>query len=317
VVFVVGRSSFVADPSSLVLRRWSFVAGPSSLVLRPSSSVVRRSSLVVRRSSKIAMTTTIPEKPGYDIFRRDRPGWIPEWVGDDWNPHPYAYQTEEELMPAGRFHSRYMKLLSQLFDPLLERLGLYLLLDVFIFYRDWEGRKQRIAPDALIAPVFTELDDEQAARSYDLDVEPTPLCVIELTSPESHERDQDRKPFAYALLGIKEYLLLDIVDTDGKLRPQVGVTLWRLDERGYTVVEPDAEGFVTLDTIGVRLRADGRRLIALVVGTNEQLHTAMEMQTALEETQQQVAIEAKARQQAEEELERLRAELERLRKSQG
>jgi Uma2 family endonuclease len=263
------------------------------------------------------MTATIPEKPGYDIFRRDRPGWIPEWVGDDWNPHPYAYQTEEQLMPAGRFHGLYLQMLGEMLRPLLERLHLYLLLDVFIFYRDWEGRKQRIAPDALIAPVFTELDDDQAARSYDLDVEPIPLCVIELTSPDNHTKDQERKPFAYALLGIKEYLLLDIVDTDGKLRPQVGVTLWRLGERGYTVVEPDTEGFVTLETIGIRLRADGRRLVALVAGTNEQLRTAMEMQTALEETQQRAAAEAAARKQAEEELERLRAELERLRGSQG
>jgi hypothetical protein len=44
-----------------------------------------------------AMSTTLPERPTYNIFRRDRPGWIPEWVGDDWDPHPYVYQTDEEL----------------------------------------------------------------------------------------------------------------------------------------------------------------------------------------------------------------------------
>ena len=98
------------------------------------------------------MATTLPERLPYDIFRHDRPGWIPEWVGDDWDPHPYAYQTREELMPAGYAHGLYIQMLAEMLKPLLERLGMRLFIDVFIFYRDWEGRKQRIAPDVLLAP---------------------------------------------------------------------------------------------------------------------------------------------------------------------
>ena len=58
------------------------------------------------------MATTLPARPTYDIFRHDRPGWIPEWVGDDWDPHPYAYQNDEELMPAGHAHGLYIQMLA-------------------------------------------------------------------------------------------------------------------------------------------------------------------------------------------------------------
>ncbi len=27
----------------------------------------------------------------------DRPAWIPDHIIQDWNPDPYAYQTEEEM----------------------------------------------------------------------------------------------------------------------------------------------------------------------------------------------------------------------------
>jgi Uma2 family endonuclease len=245
------------------------------------------------------MATTLPQIPTYDIFRPDRPGWIPEWVGDDWDPNPYAYQTREQLMPAGRFHSLYLKTLSQLLDPLLERHGLFLLLDVFIFYRDWEGRRQRIAPDGLIAPIFTALDDEQAARSYDLDVEPLPLCVIELASPESHTRDAHEKRLFYMALGIGEYLLLDIVDTDGRLRPQIGIAVWRLVEGETVGVKPDGEGFLTLESIGVRLRAEGRRLVAQELSSGAILRTSPELLSALEAAEARAQAEAEARTEAE------------------
>src|SRR5215208_3479368 len=100
------------------------------------------------------MSTTLPLPPASDSMRQDRPGWIPDWVGDDWDPNPYAYQTEEELMLAGDEHSIYIQLLAEMLKPYLERSGLRLCIDVFLFYRDATGRKQRIAPDSLIAPAM-------------------------------------------------------------------------------------------------------------------------------------------------------------------
>jgi Uma2 family endonuclease len=267
------------------------------------------------------MATTLPGRPPYDIFRRDRPGWIPEWVGDDWDPHPYAYQTDEELMPAGHYHGLYIQMLAEMFRPLLERLGMRLFIDVFIFYRDWEGRKQRIAPDALMAP-GTDRAADDSLHKYDLDEEPVPLCAIEVISPGSREADVRGKRLFYAGLGIQEYLLLDVEDDDERLLPQIGVSLWRMQQDIQLPVAPDDQGFLTLESVGVRLRADGRKLVARVVASGEPLLTSPELVAALEtaeqarqQAEQRAAAETAARQQAEDELARLREELAQLRRT--
>ncbi len=36
----------------------------------------------------------------------DRPAWIPPEITPDWDTNPYAYQTEEELRPAGGYHGQ-------------------------------------------------------------------------------------------------------------------------------------------------------------------------------------------------------------------
>jgi Uma2 family endonuclease len=271
-------------------------------------------------------TETVSKRPPYDIFRRDRPGWIPEWIGDDWDPNPYAYQTDEELMPAGHYHSLYLQVLAEMLAPVLERLKLRRFIDVFIFYRDWEGRKQRIAPDMLIAPP-READPDESPHAYDLDIEPVPLCVVEIISPGSRQADSLDKKLFYAALGISEYMLLDVEDQHERLLDQVGLTLWRLEGDLPAPVAPDAEGYLRLETIGVRLRADSRRLVAQDLATGEPLRTGSELAAALAEAEQARAeaeqaraeaeqraqAEAVARQEAEAEAARLREELARLR----
>jgi Uma2 family endonuclease len=259
------------------------------------------------------------------LYHKDRPGWIPEWIGDDWDPNPYAYQTEEQLMPAGHYHSLYIQMLAEMLRPWLEQLGLRLYIDVFLFYRDWEGRKQRIAPDALIAPGREQQSDE-SPHSYDLDNEPIPRCVVEIGSPSSRVSDLQNKPLYYAALGIGEYVLLDVEDENERLLPQIGIRLWRLEQHVLLPVEPDPEGYLVLTSIGVRLRAEGRRLELRVAETGELLRTSPELtaalaaaetaraaaETARAAAEQRAEEEATARKQAEEELARLRAELAQL-----
>ena len=282
---------------------------------------------------------TVPHCRQADIFRADRPGWIPESVGDDWDRNPYAYQTREELMPAGHFHNLYVQILAEMLRPLLARKGLQLLLDVFIFYRDWEKRKQRIAPDALIAR-GAEVAPSQAYRSYDLDVEPLPLCVIEITSASSHMRDQHRKRLFYAGHCGAAYLVIDILDREDEQRlpENISLALYRLQGGDPVPVAPDAEGYLTLECIGVQFRTVGRRLIARVAATGEILRTAPELTDALAEAEQRATAAEQSRHEAEqrataaeqsrreaeqrataaeEELARLRAELAKLQGKQS
>ena len=50
----------------------------------------------------------------------ERPAWIPPEIGSDWDPNPYAYQTEEELMPAGGLHG---KILAYVLEALRDSQG--------------------------------------------------------------------------------------------------------------------------------------------------------------------------------------------------
>jgi Uma2 family endonuclease len=247
------------------------------------------------------------QRPTYDLFRPDRPGWIPEWVGDDWDPSPFAYQTHAELMPAGRFHNLYLQTLVEMLKPLLVRLKLIIAIDTFLIYRDWEGRKQRVAPDALIAAAI-ESDDRPRSGAYHLDEEPLPSCVIEITSPKSILADLYNKRLFYAWLGIHEYLALDVVQSEDPelLRDQIDVYLWRLVDGVPVAVSPDAEGFVLLESMSVRLRVDGQQLLLQVAETGEVLHTTVELTALLAKTEQR-AVDAEA------ELAHLREELARLR----
>jgi Uma2 family endonuclease len=254
------------------------------------------------------------QHPTYDLFRPDRPGWIPDSVGDDWDPSPFAYQTREELMPAGRFHNLYLQTLVEMLKPLLVRLKLIIAIDTFLIYRDWEGRKQRVAPDALIAAAI-ESDDRPRSGAYHLDEEPLPSCVIEITSPKSVLADLNNKRLFYAWLGIHEYLALDVVQSEDPelLRDQIDVYLWRLVDGVPVAVPPDAEGFVLLESIGVRLRIDGQQLLLQVAETGEVLHTTVELTTLLAKTEQARTAAEQRAVDAEAELAHLREELARLR----
>jgi hypothetical protein len=241
----------------------------------------------------------------------DRPGWIPPEVGDDWDPNPYAYQTEEEMMPAGYQHNRYLQILTQMLEPYLQTLGCIVMLDVFVFYRDATGRKQRTAPDMLIAHSI-ELTEQQLAYSYDLDIQPVPSCLVEITSDTSHHKDFYEQPLLYASWGVFEYLVLDIVDTQGLIRPQIGVYLWQLVDGHYQETTPDKDGYQVLHSIGVRLKANGRHLVAEVLETGEPLLTSAEKDGVIEATE---ARERQIRAESEAKIAALEAEIERLRKA--
>lgn len=131
------------------------------------------------------------------VLSLDRPGWIPENIGEDWDPDPYAYQTEEERMPAGGPHGQLLAYILEMVRHILASRGLVFLLDTFMLYRDERGIKRRIAPDLLLMPLRSPVP-----AAYDLDVEAPPLLVVEATSPDSHVKDLKANVALYQRLGI-------------------------------------------------------------------------------------------------------------------
>ncbi len=135
-----------------------------------------------------------------------------------------------------------------------------------------------------------------------------PSFVIEVVSPSDRrlrEMDEVNKLELYQRVGIPEYLLVDFPRRAAGHRFRLEG--YRLGPgRRYRAIEPDAEGRMLSETTGLRfgVSGDGQR-IEIFAPSGERLLTPLEMLG-------KAAQEAAARQAAEAELARLRAEIERL-----
>lgn len=256
----------------------------------------------------------VPSGPPPSHFP-DRPGWVPAEITANWDPNPYAYQTEEELMPAGGLHGQLLAYIVELLRYVLARRGLMFLIDTFLLYRDERGVKQRIAPDLLLMPARFP-----PPSAYDLDEEPPPLLLVEVTSPKSRLANLEHKATFYLNLGVPAYLAIDAVNSTGRLRRRIELHLWRRVDDEMQEMTPDEDDGFTLPEMGVRVLADGQRIRFVDLTTGDELLDSGELVAALEaERQQKLAeqqarlAERDARLRAEAELARLQAELRKLR----
>jgi hypothetical protein len=119
--------------------------------------------------------------------------------------------------------------------------------------------------------------------------------VFEITSRGSRLEDLGTKRAVYAMLGVREYFLYDPLGE--YLRPPLQG--YRLQEGEYQRITPESAGRFTNQALGLELRLEEGRLRLVDPATGERLLTPAE---ALAE-----------RRFAEAELERLRAEVVRLR----
>jgi Uma2 family endonuclease len=217
----------------------------------------------------------------------DRPGWIPPDIVTNWDPDPYAYQTEEELMPAGGPHGQLLTYLVEVLRLSFKQRGWMLLADTFMLYRDAHGINRRVAPDLLLMPYQSD-----APSSYDLAVEPPPQGVMEITSPRSHVKDlEDLVPFYFGL-GISTYLVIDAVTPQNKLRKQIQLHAWQVANGQPVKVVPDAAGRLVLPTLGLTVHALGRRLTFVDSVTGEVLMDVEQWQKAFEAQRQRANAEA-------------------------
>lgn len=112
-----------------------------------------------------------------------------------------------------------------------------------------------VSPDVMV--VTPQVAQPEELHSYHLDSDgPAPVFVAEVLSEETaEERDLDEKLYIYAMTGIEEYLLVDVV---GRFLPQ-RLVLKRLQPDRTWQDEQDADGGVT-SRLGFRviLDSDGR-----------------------------------------------------------
>ena len=218
------------------------------------------------------------------LARPERPGWIPSHITENWDTDPFAYQTEEELMPAGGLHGQFLTYITEVLRAPLQKQGLMLLVDTFLLYRNSSNVKNRIGPDLLLMK-----DCFPAPSAYDLDVRKPPCCVFEITSPDSHFKDLKTNVGFYFGLGVKTYMVIDAVTPQKKLREPIELHLWR-KPKGQLIqkVAADSAGYFLLPEMNIKVAVQQQRLVFVDVLTNEVLRDSGQLYDALEDTKQRV-----------------------------
>ncbi|MCE7988398.1 MAG: Uma2 family endonuclease [Caldilinea sp. CFX5] len=110
---------------------------------------------------------------------------------------------------------------------------------------------------------------------------PIPAFVIEVTSTETRNEDLDNKPLHYAALGIKEFLIIDILNETTGDWDLIG---YRLEDGPYyRRLSLDAEKGITFTTVGLRFVAVNRTRIEVYdSATGQRLLTSQELKTQAE-----------------------------------
>lgn len=183
----------------------------------------------------------------------------------------------------------------------------YVIGNMFFYYRQGNKRKHK-APDIM---VVKGIDATIRRRSYKLWEEKVPpSVVIELTSAETKNEDIVTKPALYASLGIKEYFLFDPLFEylDEQL---LG---YRMVEGEYVPIQPDTDGDLHSEELGVIFSIDGALLRVVDPQTGEFIPALEEAVEQAEQEAQRAEQEAQRAAEAEAEIQRLRAMIEQLTK---
>ena len=234
------------------------------------------------------------------------------------------YPPKMEPMPDGIEHAINFIKIVPLLRHVLDLLDMkaFALGDIYIYYLDEYGRRERVAPDALVA-LDISYKDTGEDQSYFVELlGKPPDLVMEMASRSTYRVDLEAKPPIYAQIGISEYWLLDPFDGKYYGTPLRGL---RLVDGEYVEIEMEELQDGALrghsEVLGLDLywmdgdfrirEPDTGRWLALPTREDVEARAAAEARaTAAEEAR--VAAE-EAREAAEAENAHLREELRRLR----
>lgn len=140
---------------------------------------------------------------------------------------------------------------------------IYVTGNLFLYYVQGDPSSV-VAPDVfLVRGVIKE-----PRRIYKLWEEgQVPSLVIELTSDSTRDEDLSKKKLCYERLGVEEYFLHDPYQ-DYLDPPLQG---FRLINRRYRPIEPEADGSLRSVTTGLLLRTEGQRLRLVDAVTSQPL----------------------------------------------
>lgn len=176
--------------------------------------------------------------------------------------------------------------------------------NLFLYFERGNPRAV-VAPDVLLVKGVPKWD----RPIYKLweEGEP-PSLVVEVTSEKTRAEDlSPGKKDTYQWLGVEEYFLFDPYGDYLKPRLQG----YRLERGRYLPIVSDTEGSLPSRTTGLLLEVEGLKIRLVDPATGERLLWSEEKDRALEEKDRALRERDQALQAAQEEIARLRRELER------
>ena len=210
-------------------------------------------------------------------------------------------ESDGEPMAESDLHRKEM---TYLIDALTEHfrpaVDVYVAGNLFLYYKKGDPRAV-VAPDLFVIKGVAKKD----RKIYKLwDEHRSPCLVVEVTSDTTRDEDLSDKRIVYEQLGVEEYFLFDPLGDylDPRLQGH------RLVNGRYRPAPLEADGSLVSRTAGVTLQIEGEHLRLTETSSGKPLlryeeHAARVLQA-----------EARAA-DLEREIARLRAELERLRKT--
>ena len=207
-------------------------------------------------------------------------------------PPRYIHYSESDGEPMAET-DKHINLLIYLREALADHFrddpNVYVAGNLFVYYAEGDP-SQVVAPDVFVVKGVPKHD----RRTYKVWEEGQgPDVVFELTSEGTRKKDEGIKKSIYEALGVEEYFIFDPLGE--YLEPRlVG---FRRAKWGYRRIE--GEEPLVSHVLGLELQVEGEMLRLVDPATGEKLLTPLEAQ--------------EARRQAEAEVERLQAELARLR----
>lgn len=201
-----------------------------------------------------------------------------------------------------------LDLIAALADHFREAADVHVGGDLLLYYAEGDPRSV-VCPDVFV----TRGMSKELRRTYKLWEEGRPpSLIIEVTSRSTRNEDLRYKKALYERLGVAEYFLHDPLGE--YLQPPLQG--FRLENGRYEPVASTTDGSLASTTTGLLLRREGQRLRLVDAVTGEPLLRIHEQQAARRAAEARASAEGEARRAAEDELARLRLELERL-KPQG
>lgn len=159
---------------------------------------------------------------------------IPSWNTPEF---PAEWPRSDEMSVVPR-HVVILRYLYGALTALLRRRGRPFAVnqEIGFHFVDTDGQAQRCDPDLIVMP----FPNTGAGSLRRRDMPCPPDCVIEVASPSTVDRDLGIKKAWYAGMGVREYWLLDPVDSDdpahfehGLLLPDGPMMGWRLEQGRY------------------------------------------------------------------------------------